>query len=286
MVSIIIPVYNAARFLAECLDSVLAQTYRQWELLIVDDGSTDGSLDIALGYADHHDRIRVIAKQNEGVSIARNTALAEARGEYIYFADADDELHPDALAQLVTTMEKQEATFVKADFCAIDAEGRELFVNKKQVIRRRYALQPMEVGMFARKVLMGEWFLWTCLFRRDIIEQSNIRFLEGVRLMEDAAFIADYLCYSSRNIYLCEAIYDYRKYEGAATTSQKDYTADLQKIKEHLTTEDKPTKILLKLINKTLKAQHPSLIRRNLMNSESILNRALLHTQYLLHRKK
>lgn len=286
LITVIIPVYNASRFLAECLDSVLAQSYQHWELIAVNDGSKDDSLGILQCYANKDSRIRIIDKKNEGVSVARDTALIEAKGEYIFFADADDLLHPDALQVLVNAMEQYDASFVKADFRAINSEGREAFVNKRMTIRRQYVGQHMPADRFAKKVMMGEFFLWTCLFRRDIILRNNIRFIEGVRLMEDAAFITDYLCHSERNIYLCEAVYDYRKYEGAATTSQRDYTADLQKIKSHLTSDDKPTKILLQLINKTLADQHPSPIRRKLMNAESIIKRVYLHIQYLLHRRK
>lgn len=286
LITVIIPVYNASRFLAECLDSVLAQSYQCWELIAVNDGSKDDSLDILRDYANKDSRIKMIDKQNEGVSVARNTALAEAKGEYIFFADADDLLYPDALQLLMETMEQFDVTLVKADFRAINSAGCEAFVNKRKVIRRQYAGHPMLADRFAKKVVMGEYFLWTCLFRRDIIEKNNIRFIEGVRLMEDAAFITDYLCHSERNIYLCEAVYDYRKYEGAATTSQRDYTADLQKIKAHLTSDDKPTKILLQLINKTLANQPPSSFQRKLMNAESIISRVNLHVQYLLHRRK
>ena len=99
--SIIIPVYNVAPYLRECLDSVLAQTFTDWEAICVDDGSTDGSGAILDEYAAKDNRFRVIHQQNAGVSVARNTALSRIRGEWFLFLDGDDRLRPDGLAVFV-----------------------------------------------------------------------------------------------------------------------------------------------------------------------------------------
>ncbi|MBD5216263.1 MAG: glycosyltransferase family 2 protein [Bacteroidales bacterium] len=99
-VSIIIPVYNAAPFLRECIDSVLAQTYTAWELILVDDASTDGSADICRQYAARDERVRLISADRGEVSATRNKGIDAARGRYIMFVDADDALTPDALALL------------------------------------------------------------------------------------------------------------------------------------------------------------------------------------------
>ncbi len=99
-VSIIVPVYNAEKFLRECVESVLAQSFTDWELLLVDDGSTDSSLSICRHYAQTDDRIKVISQQNGGVSSARNEGLEMAKGKYVFFLDADDELYPYTLSLL------------------------------------------------------------------------------------------------------------------------------------------------------------------------------------------
>lgn len=234
MVSIILPVYNGERFLSLCLDSILRQSYSKWELIAVDDGSVDNSLKILQSYASKDRRIRVISKQNEGVSIARNIALEHAQGEYAYFVDSDDIVLPDALSILVSEIESCQATFVKSDFLPIDENGNQVFVNKKQVIRRSYDGKVMNSEKFYRKILMKEFFLWTCLFRRDIIKTNNIRFIPHCRLMEDAAFIVNYLDSSERNVYKDACVYGYRKYEGTASAVKKDYTTDLLLIQKHL----------------------------------------------------
>lgn len=233
-VSIILPVYNAERFLSPCIESVLQQTYTAWELIAVDDGSSDSSLEILQSYAEKNQRINVLSKKNEGVSIARNIALEQTKGEYVYFADADDVLMPDALSVLVEAMERYQATFVKADFLPIDENEKQVFVNKKQVIRKRFDGTVMNADKFFKKVLMKEYFLWTCLFRRDLIEKYQIRFIPHCRLMEDSAFIVDYLLHSDRNVYRDACVYGYRKYEGTVSAVKKDYSQDLVMILAHI----------------------------------------------------
>ena len=234
MVSIILPVFNAERFLPQCLDSILRQTYQEWDLIAVDDGSKDGSIEILKSYGKRDGRIHIISKKNEGVSIARNIALEHAHGDYIYFVDSDDIVMSEALMILVKAMESNKTTFVKSDFLPIDEQGKQVFINKKQVIRRRYDGKVMDSEKFFKKILMKEYFLWTCLFRKDIIEKYHILFIPHCRLMEDAAFVVDYLLYSDRNVYKNACIYGYRKYEGTVSAVNKDYTEDMMLIKRHL----------------------------------------------------
>lgn len=234
MVSIILPVFNAERFLSQCLDSILRQIYQDWELIAVDDGSKDGSMEILKSYEKRDHRIHIISKKNEGVSIARNVALEHAHGDYIYFVDSDDVVMPEALMILVKEMESSKATFVKSDFLPIDEQGKQVFINKKQVIRRRYDGKVMDSEKFFKKILMKEYFLWTCLFQKDIIVKNHIQFIPLCRLMEDAAFVADYLLYSDRNVYKDACVYGYRKYEGTVSAVNKDYTEDMMLIKKHL----------------------------------------------------
>ena len=234
MVSIILPVFNAERFLPQCLDSILRQTYQEWELIAVDDGSKDGSIEILKSYEKRDNRIHIISKENEGVSIARNVALKHAHGGYIYFVDSDDIVMPEALMILVKAMDSSNATFVKSDFLPIDEQGKQVFINKKQVIRRRYDGKVTDSEKFFKKILMEEYFLWTCLFQKDILVKNHIQFIPHCRLMEDAAFMADYLLYSDRNVYKDACIYGYRKYNGTVSAVNKDYTEDMMLIKKHI----------------------------------------------------
>lgn len=285
MVSVILPVFNAERFLPQCLDSILRQTYQEWELIAVDDGSKDRSLEILKSYEKRDDRIHIISKKNEGVSIARNVALSQVRGEYIYFVDSDDIVIQDALSILIRTLESNNATFVKSDFLPINEHGKQLFINKKQGIRRRYEGKIIDSEMFYSKILMDEFFLWTCLFRRDIIEKNKIRFIPHCRLMEDAAFIVEYLLHSSRNVYKDACVYGYRKYEGTASEVNKDYSGDLEMIQQSLSTakERKTLNILLyKRINKIQQGYRTGLINKFITLFHSKVERLYIYIKYQL----
>ena len=105
-VSIIVPVYNTEPFLSRCLDSILCQSFTDFELLLIDDGSTDGSGAICDDYAERDSRIRVFHKENGGVSSARNLGIDNSKGEWLYFADSDDELLPNGLQTLVNCIDE------------------------------------------------------------------------------------------------------------------------------------------------------------------------------------
>ena len=285
-VSIILPVYNAERFLSVCLDSILRQSYRNWELIAVDDGSQDNSLEILLSYAAKDGRIQVISKSNEGVSVARNVALQKATGEYVYFVDADDVVLPQALEILIHAMEARNATFVKSDFLPIDENGNQVFVNKKQVIRRKYDGKVMGAEKFYTKILLKEYFLWTCLFRRDIIQKNKIRFIPHCRLMEDAAFVVEYLLYSDRNVYKDACVYGYRKYEGTVSAAQKDYSGDLEMIVEKMGAlpQNKNIVTLKACVRQTLTTYHAGRFRGIVQGLARNMDRLKISILYVLNK--
>lgn len=282
MVSIILPVFNAERFLSQCLDSILRQTYQEWELIAVDDGSKDGSIEILKSYEKRDNRIHIISKENEGVSIARNVALEQTHGDYIYFVDSDDIVMHEALMILVKAMDCSNATFVKSDFLPIDEQGKQVFINKKQVIRRRYDGRVMDSEKFFKKILMKEYFLWTCLFQKDIIVKNHIQFIPHCRLMEDAAFVADYLLYSDRNVYKDACVYGYRKYEGTVSAVNKDYTEDMNLIKKHIKQYPKSYNhiFLLKNINNYLDEKDAPFITRLKIKMAQFIDRVRIVCLY------
>ena len=286
MVSIILPVFNAEGFLPQCLDSILRQTYQNWELIAVDDGSKDGSIEILKSYEKRDNRIHIISKENEGVSIARNIALEHAHGDYIYFVDSDDIVMPEGLMILVKAMESNKTTFIKSDFLPIDEQGKQVFINKKQVIRRRYDGKVMDSEKFFKKILMKEYFLWTCLFRKEIIEKNHIQFIPHCRLMEDAAFVVDYLLYSDRNVYKDACVYGYRKYEGTLSAVNKDYTEDMMLIKRHLLEFPKSELHinLLKMIASKLDENTSSTIKKKMTAIYHYIERARFAFMYYIYK--
>ena len=228
IITVIIPIYNASKFLSQCLDSVLSQTYKHLQIILINDGSTDDSLAICKLYGEKDKRILIVSKENEGVSVARNIGIKYAEGTYIYFMDADDLLKSDALYTLVTVMRENNASLVRADYQAINCNGEFLFSDKKVILRRKYCNKILSFEEFYLKVLLHEYFLFTCLFRAEIINNNNITFIPHCRLMEDSAFVLQYGSFSEKNIYFGKIIYEYRKHDFSATCVKKDYSVDLK----------------------------------------------------------
>ena len=115
LVSIVIPIYNVEKYLNECVDSVIVQTYHDLEIILVDDGSTDNSGKLCDEYKKIDDRIKVIHQKNGGLSAARNTGMDSAIGEYLYFLDSDDYIEPQTVERLVDTIEQEKADIVLFD---------------------------------------------------------------------------------------------------------------------------------------------------------------------------
>ena len=171
LISVLIPVYNVEQYLERCLDSVMASTYQQLEIICVDDGSTDRSGMILDRYAAKDNRIKAIHQENTGLSGARNTGLEEASGEYISFIDSDDWIHPCFFEYLMRVMEKENADVVDSGF-AVRYPGEEL----KQEVTFSYHKVDNEV------LLKG--VCWRRIFRRKVAEQIRFRKI----LVEDRVY--------------------------------------------------------------------------------------------------
>lgn len=188
MVSVIIPVYNVEKYLEECVDSVLAQTYTDWEAILVDDGATDSSGRMCDAYAAKDPRIRVIHRENGGLSAARNTGLKAARGEYVYFLDSDDYIEPDTLALLLKTAEREQADVVFFDgyvfFDECEEDGcvsrylRKVPYTPKN--GRKMLPELLEKGEYRTAVPL-------MLFRKGYLLENELWFAEGI-IHEDELF--------------------------------------------------------------------------------------------------
>ncbi|MBQ1589082.1 MAG: glycosyltransferase [Oscillospiraceae bacterium] len=190
-VSIIIPVYNGEKRLKRCVDSILMQDYPDFELILVDDGSRDSSLQIMEDYARQDARVKAIHKANGGASSARNRGLAEAVGSYIQFVDVDDWLPMESTKLLVREMEAHPVELVVGDFYRVVGEN----VSQKGSIEKSGILSRQD---FADEMLRSPadlyyGVLWNKLYKREIIEKQALRMDESISYSEDMIFNLEYL---------------------------------------------------------------------------------------------
>ena len=212
-VSIVVPVYNAEKALKRCVDSILNQDYTDFELILADDGSTDGSPAILDAYAAADGRVHVIHKKNTGVSDTRNQALAMARGEYIQFADADDWLVPEATGAFVRAAESSGAGLVISDFYRVVGNRTSLkgSIDTDGLITREEYAENMSKS--PADFYYG--VLWNKLFRRDVIERYSLRMDENLQWCEDFIFDMEYILHIERIYVLRVPLYYYVKTEGS-----------------------------------------------------------------------
>lgn len=134
--TIIIPAYNAEKYLGFAIDSILEQSFKNFELIIVNDGSKDTTLSISKKYEQEYDNIRLIDKKNEGVSAARNDAIALSNGQYLIFVDADDIIYPDALQSLFDILNREPLDYLRFEYQTIDKDSLPLFPNYESKRRK------------------------------------------------------------------------------------------------------------------------------------------------------
>lgn len=200
-VSVIIPVYNVAAWLDECLRSVADQTFTDFEAILVDDGSTDGSSELCDEWAKKDFRIRVIHKENGGPSAARNTGILEAKGRYLCFLDSDDWIERSFLEKMYLSITSGQADMAECDVWRVDSvTGKKTLRRISGVMGREYSREEqMEYGYTA---------IWKCMFRRELFRENRIEFPDCHS--EARALYPLLLCLSKRRSYVPEALYYYR----------------------------------------------------------------------------
>lgn len=229
--SIIIPVYNGEKYIEFCLNSIISQTLKDWELILIDDGSTDKTPELLHKYVNKN--IYLISKSNEGVSVARNKGLDIAKGEYILFVDADDILYPNALSTLYDSQKKMKVDYLRYEYQTIDINGNTLYPNYEARARRKVSNQTLDATDCITRIVRNEYFLWSGVFRKAIIDQYHLRFMEGCTYNEDTLFMLQFFMHSKTHVYLPKTLYGYRKFEVAVTArfTEKNYQ-DVKKMVE------------------------------------------------------
>lgn len=196
LISVVIPVFNVEKYLSECLDSILVQTYESLEVILVDDGSFDDSRKIADDYAERDKRIKVIHKRNEGVSMAKNIGIRSATGKYITFVDADDYIRKDFIENLVNDATRYKALIVTTTkMCPIDEDNHENI----EVYSQYEAFERMFYGTLEKSENGVQ------MFDRQLLVENSIMFDPEKKVGEDFDFFAQALSYCDN------VVVDYRK---------------------------------------------------------------------------
>jgi len=222
MLSVVVPVYNVEHWVGAALDSILDQSLRDLEVVVIDDGSTDGSSEVVREYARRDGRVRVVRKQNAGLGAARNTGLEHVRGKYVAFADSDDLVHPGSYAAMVDLLEHSGSDFVTAAF----ERGEE-----GAAVRPRWIRRLTHVTRTGLTIEQEPWALlditsWNKVFRRSFVERHGLRFDEGVRYEDQVPITRAYL--SATFDILDKTVYLWRtRHDGTSITQQKATLADL-----------------------------------------------------------
>ena len=204
LISIIVPVYNMEQYLERCVNSIGQQTYTNLEIILVDDGSTDQSSQMCDEYAGRDSRIRVVHKQNGGLSDARNAGLAIANGAYIGFVDSDDWIEPDMYERMYQACVEHEAQVAVCRYAQVYKDHTVQGGNQKVTVFDREALLKIYIGGHEDYIIYNS--VWSKLFAREIVE--GVKFPVG-RNSEDIMYTTKAFCKLDKGVYLDCCFYNY-----------------------------------------------------------------------------
>lgn len=220
-ISVIIPVYNAVQYLQECLLSISQQTFGDFEILAINDGSTDGSLEILQKYQQNEPRLKVFSQENKGVSAARNLGIEKAQDEYITFVDADDWLHPETLERYTKIVDKENAEIIISQFLTEKSSENQVELSFENLDRKK-----IEKIIFP-KFIETDIYNSVCnkLYKAELIKKTNAKFPIGIKIAEDAQFNYQVFSQSQKISEINFKSYFYREVEGSATRNvvRNDY---------------------------------------------------------------
>lgn len=212
-ISVIVPVYNTEKYLSRCIESILNQTYSDFELLLINDGSKDQSGSICDDYSNKDQRIKVFHKFNGGVSSARNLGLDNANGEYIMFVDADDWIDKDCLNVLYTIIQSENLDLLQFSFRTVNEVGK---------INQIYSAETTALDL--NNYIEEDVYLVCAggtILKKSIIDNIKLRFREDLKLAEDQLFILSTMNFATRIKRIPEVFYNYYKNENSATANAK-----------------------------------------------------------------
>lgn len=214
-VSIIVPVYNASKTVEECLFSIINQTYTNLEILIINDGSTDNSLDICKQLLEKDERIMLFDKKNEGVSKTRNYGISKTSGDYICFVDSDDFISDTYIHDFIKDIEKEKADFVSCTYAIISNKHK----KKQKESDKLYIYE--DISKFNLLFTKTYGFSWNKMYESKIIKENSLFFNEEISMCEDLLFNYNYLIHAKKAVYREKTNYFYRITENSLSNSLK-----------------------------------------------------------------
>lgn len=226
-ISVVVPVYNVEKYIHRCVDSLINQTLTDIEIILVDDGSPDNCSVICNRLAEQDSRIKVVHKQNGGLSSARNAGMKIATGDYIGFVDSDDDVEPDMYEKMFRVAEQHNVDFIMADYLRFPSNG-EPYLKTLNIDGGYYNREKIIKDIFPQ-LIMGENIdygpllsVWHCLYNRQFLEDNSLVFDEEVRWSEDNIFNA-IMGYNCNSFYYMkgEGLYHYYNNPGTITTSYR-----------------------------------------------------------------
>lgn len=246
-VSIIVPVYNVEKYLSKCLESLINQTLKDIEIVCVNDGSTDNSLSILKEYANKDSRIKVIDKQNKGVSVARNLGIEVATGEYLMFVDSDDYLIENACEKALNTIEHNNSDIcIFGHYDLVDGKLVKSSVNKDIIKAQKQNNQTYTDFSIN---------IWDKIYNREFLIRNSINFIPNLKTSEDVIF--NFICqFNNPNVsYSTEPLYVYRLTRENSATSKSYISSDIEALKQFMQLaifKNQNKNVQLNVINKFL----------------------------------
>ncbi len=260
--SIILPVYKVEKYLPDCLNSLLAQTFSDYELICVNDGSPDNSRKILASYAEKDSRIRIIDQENQGLSAARNAGIEVARGDYLYFIDSDDYAHPQLLEFLYRAVTENRADISCCGYVETNAAAPKNYpVHLYKQSKVKVYDHPLQVYLQKKIPVV----VWCKLYKRSLFEK--VRFVPGI-YFEDLVFSPEIMDQASRLVMLKDKLYYYLQ-RGDSITGTK---LTPRKINDYM--------ILIRKINNYFAAENPEMlpnVRHRLLTK---IVKQVLHSAY------
>ena len=230
-VSIIIPVYNSEKYLRQCFDSVVNQTLKDIEIIIINDGSTDNTLKIVQEYATKYKNIKVIDKQNEGCYKARNIGLETATGEYIAFLDSDDYIEHNIYEKLFLKAKQTDADIVSSNYY-ISQDNKLKIVDFSSSAK---LLKKTNNNLIGAENVLLDAIIWSRIFKRQMLIDKGIKFHSDIYMADDAFFQIVTMLNSEKIVYIPDILYTYRiSRKDSITTSYNEKNFDCIKVAKEI----------------------------------------------------